>query len=175
MCAFERSEKGMEFNMAFASMFIFQFLVFSVVAIIVFIIYILIKIAFYIFQSIGLYKISKMNGYKYPIIAWIPCVSQYIIGKFNKSSKLGVLYSILTIMKYLAIILLFNSNNFILFNLYLVYFVIYFVLDVFIMDRFYTKVFENPNIYTIITTYTFGFVKPIFIFMARYKLKNNNV
>ena len=117
--------------MAFASMFIFPFLVFSVVAIIVFIIYIfLIKIAFYIFQSIGLYKISKMNGYKYPIIAWIPGVSQYIIGKFNKSSKLGALYSLLTIMKYLVIILLFNSNNFILFNLYIVYFVIYFVLDV---------------------------------------------
>ena len=161
--------------MAFASMFIIPFLAFSIVAIIVFLIYILTKITFYIFQSIGLYKISKMNGYKYPIIAWIPGVSQYIIGKFNKSSRLGVLYSILTIMKYLLIVVVFSFDNFVLFNLYLVYLVIYFVFDVFIMDRFYTKIFENPNIYTIITTYTFGFAKPIFIFMARYKLKNNNV
>ena len=162
--------------MAFASMFIVSFLAFSAVAIILFfLVYIPIKITFYILQSIGLYKISKTNSYKYPFIAWIPCISQYIIGRYNKNSKLGILYSVLTIMKYMLIIAIFNFDNSILFYLFLAYLAIYFIFDIFIMNMFYKKVFKNPNIYTIITACTLVFAKPIFIFMAKYKIKNNNM
>lgn len=162
--------------MAFASMFIFPFLALSVVAIIVLlIIYILIKITFYIFQSIGLYQISKANGYKYPFIAWIPGISQYIIGRYNKNSNFGILYSVLTLMKYLLIIAMFNFDNYILFYLFLAYLAIYFIFDIFIMNMFYTKVFKNPIIYTIITACTLGFARPIIIFIAKYKIKNNDM
>lgn len=162
--------------MAFASMFIVSFLAFSAVAIIIFLlIYISIKIMLYIFQSIGLYKISKINGYKYPFIAWIPCISQYIIGRYSKNSKWGILYSVLTIMKYLLIIAIFNFNSSTLFYLFLAYLVIYFIFDIFIMNMFYGKLLKSPNIYTIITACTLGLAKPIFIFMAKYKIKNNNM
>ena len=164
--------------MAFASIFIVQFfasvLAFSAIAIIIiFLIYISIKSIFYILQSIGLYNISKINGYKYPFIAWIPCISQYIIGRYNKNSKFGVLYSGLTIMKYLLIIALFIINNDIIFYLFLTYLAIYFIFDMFIMNMFYKTVFKNHIIYTIITVCTLGFAKPIFIFIAKFKIKND--
>ena len=62
-----------------------------------------------------------------------------------------------------------------LFYLFLAYLVIYFIFDIFIMNMFYAKLFKSPNIYTIITACTLGFAKPIFIFMAKYKIKNNNM
>lgn len=160
--------------MAFASMFIFTFLAFSAVAVIIFLlIFILIKFAFYIFQSIGLYKISKYNGYKYSFIAWIPCISQYIIGRYSKNGKYGILYSILTIMKYILIVPMFYLDNPIYLNFFLAYLIIYFIYDILIMDMFYKKVFKNSNVYTIVTACTLGFIKPVFIFMANFKIKNN--
>lgn len=152
--------------MAFASMFIFPFLAFSFLFIIL---AILIKIALYIFQSIGLFRIARVSGYKYPFIAWIPCISQYIIGRFAKSNQIGVSYSILALLKYLLVIALFFIGNEIIINLFLIYLIIYFVIDMLIINLFYEKVYKNSNVYIILTIVTLGLMKPIFIFMSRIK------
>lgn len=134
------------------------------------------KFMLYIFQSFGLLNIAKKEQYKFPYIAWIPGLSHYILGKFCMDNTKGIIYSILTIIKLVLFIIVIFIDNTILFNTFLIYVIIYFIIDMLVMDKFYKKVYNNPQVFTIFTIITFGILKPIFIYTIRIpKISKYNI
>lgn len=155
--------------MAFAVLGLPIFLAIGFFSIIFIVCFAIIKFILYIFQSFGLLNISKHEQYKYPYIAWIPCASHYVLGKFCMGNKEGIIYGLLTLVKLILIISVILVENTILFHIFLVYIIAYFVIDMLIMNKFYEKVYKNPQIFTIFTIITFGLLKPIFIYTVKIK------
>ncbi len=153
--------------MAFLSIPIMMSLFFFVISVIV--VWCITKFVLYIFQSFGLLNIAKNEKYKYPYIVWIPGVSHYILGKFCLSQKKAIIYSILTIIKITLFIGAILINNNILFYTVLIYTICYFIIDMTVMNKFYKKMYKNPEIFTILTIITFGLLKPIFIYTIKIK------
>lgn len=77
----------------------------------------LFSVAIYIFEAIGLYSISKNRGLNYPIFAFFPVFSTYLLGKVsddiqskkNKKSNYAVL---LTVLEIVLIFILFIMSVF---------------------------------------------------------------
>ncbi len=159
--------------MAFAifSLPIFLSILFFIICFLV--ILAIVKFTLYIFQSFGLLNIAKKEGYKYRYISWIPGLSHYILGKFCLKKNLAIIYTILTVINILLFVLVIFIENSILFYLFLVFTILYFVIDMLVMNKFYKKVYKTPEIFTIFTIITFGFLKPIFIYTSRIKKITN--
>lgn len=156
--------------MSFLVLVLFD-LVLGIVSLIMEIFYINIKFVSYMFQSNGTFRLSMENGYKYPFISWIPCFSNYIIGKFAKGTNIGVIYtilSILNVLKYLLLIPMHKGNDILRF-IFIVYPIFYFFFDMIVMSWFYTKVYTKPKKYILITIFTLGLTKPFFVFANRFK------
>lgn len=131
------------------------------------------KFILYIFQSFGLLNIARNENYKYPYIVWIPGISHYILGKFTTNNIKGTIYSILTIIKILLFISTIFVENSILFYTFLIYIIIYFIIDMLMMNKFYKKVYKQPQIFTVFTIITLGLLKPIFIYTVKIKKISN--
>lgn len=131
--------------------------------------YLVISFILYIFKSFGLLRIAKSENYKYPYIVWIPIVSNYVLGKYCMDKNKSIIYSILTAINLVVSTYLFYLNNEILFYISLIYIVIYFIIDMMVMNKFYKKVYKTPELFTILTVITLGLLKGIFIYTARIK------
>jgi len=144
----------------------------------VIILWLIFKIISYIFEGIGLTNIAQKENYKYPYIAWIIGISHYILGKYcsdkdEKTNRInGIIYSILTTVKIIFVILIWKTKiieNSILMLIIIIYFIIYYIIDMIYMNKFYKKVYKNPKIFTILTVITLGIFKPIFIYTSKIK------
>ena len=51
----------------------------------------------------------------------------------------------------------------------LIYMVIYFIINMLVMNNFYKKVYKKPELFTIFTIITFGLLRSIFIYLSRIK------
>ena len=145
---------------------IFSMLIFIISAIII---YTIIKFILYIFQSFGVLNIAKKENYKYPYTVWIPFVSEYFLGKFCMDNKKGILYAVLTLIKAILTICIIYIESTSLLYIWLIYIVVYFIIDMLVMNKFYKKVYKNSEIFTVFTIITFGLLKPIFIYTIRIK------
>lgn len=56
------------------------FNLFNSIFISIFVVSFLVAFLFYIFQAIGLYRMSKNRGYQYPWLAFIPIAGSYVLG-----------------------------------------------------------------------------------------------
>ena len=131
--------------------------------------YILIRFILYIFKSFGLVQLSKREGYRFRYIAWIPFVSNYVIGRLAFNRKGGIAYFIASLLKTLSVICIFFVNNTIVFYISLVYIIIYFVFDMITINRIYAKRYKASDVFTIFTIITFGVLSSIFIYTTRIK------
>ena len=154
--------------------FIFAVYIFMIIF---WVIYILIRFISYIFNSFGLLRIAKKEKYKYPYIAWVPVLSEYILAKYCLSKKKAIIYCILNGLNYITVIFLLKSfsfgiNEILLKNIVIVlslYMLIYFIIEMIVMNKFYKKVFKCSEFFTITTIISFGLLKPIYIYISRFK------
>ena len=133
------------------------------------IIYVIIKFVLYIFQSFGLLGIAKKEKYSYPYLVWIPGISHYYLGKTCLKSKQALGYCLLTLLKIILVVINFWIYNKILIYIFLIYVLIYFIIDMLVMNRFYQKYYQKSELFIIFTVITFGLLKPIFIYTAKYQ------
>ncbi len=127
------------------------------------------KFILYIFQSFGLLNLARKEQYQYPYMAWVPGLSHYLIGKFCCNNKKAILYTVCTIIKLVLTISMVMISNRILFYTWLIFIIIYFVIDMLVMNQFYKRVYKQPQLFTIFTIITFGLLKPIFIYTSKIK------
>lgn len=146
-------------------------IIFSVMAVIISTIAIwgITKFILYIFQSFGLLNLARKEQYQYPYMAWVPGLSHYLIGKFCCNNKKAILYTVCTIIKLVLTISMVMISNCILFYTWLIFIIIYFVIDMLVMNQFYKRVYKQPQLFTIFTIITFGLLKPIFIYTSKIK------
>lgn len=153
----------------FVSLFLSVFSVLYLLCVIAVIVFVFVKFVLYVFQSFGLLRIAKKEGYRLPCLVWVPAVSQYYLGRYCMSQKLSVGYALLAALSLglpaAAYLLQFR----VLMWTALGYGAVYFVVDMLVMDRFYKKVYKVPELYTVLTILTLGMLKPVFIYMARIK------
>ena len=83
--------------------------------------------------------------------------------------KKGILYSVLTLIKAILTICIIYIESTSLLYIWLIYIVVYFIIDMLVMNKFYKKVYKNSEIFTVFTIITFGLLKPIFIYTTRIK------
>ena len=145
-----------------------------VVMILFYICYAILKFILYVFKSLGLLRIAKKENYKYPYVVWIPFVSNYILGKYCMDKKKGIIYLILSIIKFLIMIIFFmlseiNALYDALYTISLIYSIFYFVIDMIVMNKFYKKVYKTPELFTILSIISFGLLNSIFIYTTRIR------
>lgn len=143
---------------------------FMVVAIVILIIYLVLRFILYIFQSFGLLRIAKKEGYKYPYIVWLPGISHYVLGRYCCLNKIKcIIYCFLTLVSIISLHIFWITSHDVLYPISKIYNIIYFIIDMIVMNKFYKKVYKTPELFTILTIITFGLLKPIFIYTARIK------
>ena len=141
-----------------------------VVMILFYICYAILKFILYVFKSFGLLRIAKKENYKYPYVVWIPFVSNYILGKYCMDKKKGIIYLILSIIKFLIMLIYFMLSEVdALYTISLIYSIFYFVIDMIVMNKFYKKVYKTPELFTILSIISFGLLNSIFIYTARIR------
>lgn len=134
------------------------------------IVYILVSFIMYVFESFGLLRIAKKEKYKIPYIVWIPGISHYVLCRYCMSKIKSIIYAILSVINVIFIYcLMFGRFQIEYIKLVLIYMVIYFIINMLVMNTFYKKVYKKSELFTIFTVITFGFLKSIFIYLARIK------
>ena len=134
------------------------------------IIYIIINFVLYVIESFGLLRIAKKEEYKIPYIVWIPGISHYVLGRYCMSKSKSIIYAILSVINVIFIYcLMFGVFQIEYIEFVLIYIVIYFIINMLVMNTFYKKVYKKSELFTIFTVITFGFLKSIFIYLARIR------
>lgn len=127
----------------------------------------------YIFNSIGLYEIAKREDEKPYILAWIPCINKYLLGKIAFKSDTH------------ALILTFLSLGTTLFSLFMIfmygelYAILTLLLISFILSvittiysyiaryKIYSRYSKSTILMTIFDVITCGILGPVFLFAIR--------
>lgn len=125
------------------------------------------ELGLYLFQSFGLLRIAKKEGFRYPYLVWLPAVSHYYLGKCCMKNLWSLIYALLTAANLLLPLVAGLLSSGTLISVSLWYSVAYFIVDMVVMHRFYARVYKVPELYTIFTVLTLGILKPIFIFTSR--------
>lgn len=133
------------------------------------VIFCFVKFVLYIFQSFGLLRIAKKENYRYPYLVWVPAVSQYYLGRYCMNKNLSIGYAFLAALSIGLPIAAWLLHAPIWTWTALGYGIAFFVVDMLVMNRFYKKVYKAPELYTILTVLTLGLLKPVFLYMARFR------
>ncbi len=156
--------------MAFLGLFVMLpiFGGFFLFVILVLVTYVMINLILYVFRSFGLLRIAKNEQYKYPYIVWIPVISNYVLARYCMDKKKSIIFLILSIFDLLILIpyLIVSGLNEIFLEIYTVF---YFIIEIIVMNKFYQKVYKTPELFTILSIITLGFLNSIFIYTARIK------
>lgn len=141
----------------------------------IFLLIVIYQIITYIFESLAIMEMSKSLQYKAVGTAWIPFYNKYLLGKIANHKVLGVILAILNV----AIVVtgigsyIQSDLNAILFGIFLICIVVSFVLDSIIAHKIYVKAIgKYGDILTVFSVLTLGFLRPIFLFVVRNKVKN---
>lgn len=130
-------------------------------------IYLVTRFILYLFQSFGLLRIAKNENYKYPYIVWIPILSDYVLARYCMNRVKSLIFCLFTLIFWISFAIFFTTSNSILYHLTFIYNLAYFVLDMFVMNKFYKKVYKKHKVFTILTVVTIGLLKPLFIYTTR--------
>lgn len=136
----------------------------NVVFIVISMFYVLVN---YLFESIFLYKISKNNGYKYPITSWIMFYNKLIMGKFSNKKKESIALFIVSIIILILFVLSLFISDYVVYLYFFIFIllIIKYVLDILIYHGVYEKLSSNAVLFTIINIFTLGFFKSIIAFL----------
>ena len=147
----------------------------SILFLITIITYLILKFVLYIFNSFGLLNIARSEKYKFPYIAWIPCIGEYITGKFVLNKILGYVCAGFSLLKLVSMYFMITTDITPVFYICLAIIVAYFIFEMLIMNMFYKKVYKHSQIFTLFTIITFGILKPIFIYTSRFQNKSRHI
>ena len=132
----------------------------------------------YVFNSIGLYEIAKREDEKPYILAWIPCINKYLLGKIAFKSETH------------ALILTFLSLGTTLFSLFMMFMhsELYAILTLLIISftlsvitaiysyiaryKIYSRYSKSTILMTIFDIISCGILGPVFLFVVRNNEEN---
>lgn len=132
------------------------------------ILYAIVRFITYIFESFGLLRIAKKEKYKIPYLVWVPGFSHYVLARYCTDKTKSFIYSILAIIN-IPVTIFLLIQNIGAEPWLIIYGIVYFIIDMLVMNTFYKKVYKTPELFTITTIITFGLLKPIFIYTSRIK------
>jgi uncharacterized membrane protein len=132
----------------------------------------------YAFNSYGLYEIAKRKEEKNALIAWIPYINKYILGKVSfKSSIHGILLVFLNIIEIISLcILLFVRSIKVVNNISIAILVLSIITSVYTYVahyKLYRKYSKSTILMTVLDILSFGILGPFFIFAIRNNEENN--
>lgn len=128
----------------------------------------------YIFESISIMSMIKNLQYQETYIAWIPFYNKYLLGEIAGSKKLGIILALFNIVAVCMGLFCYCQIefNYIAFIMFLICIVVVFILDIVISHKIYIKtVPKYGDILTVLSVLTFGILRPIFLFLVRNKVK----
>ncbi len=128
--------------------------------------------ALYIFECFGLLRIAKLENYKFPYMVWIAGLSHYVSCKYCMDNTKSIVYAIMSLFNFINTVCLLTLKVEIN-GLFLIYGIIYFIVDMLVMNRFYKEVYKKLEIFTISTIITFDLLKSIFIYISRIRKITN--
>ena len=143
-----------------------------VIAVLIAIVY---KMVAYVLNSIAIMCMCRHLGYKAPALAWIPFYDKYLLGKIAKSKMLGGLLMLLNIATICFWTYLYMQYEFqaIVFGIVLLPKVFSFILQMIILHKIYmSTISKRASIMTVFSVVSFGILTPIFLFVAKDKLKD---
>lgn len=141
----------------------------------IFIVIVIYQIITYIFESFAIMEMGKNLQYKAVGTAWIPFYNKYLLGKIAQHKVLGVILTILNVVIVITGIGSYVQNdlNAILFGTFLICVFASFILDSIIAHKIYTKAIgKYGDILTVFGVLTLGFLRPIFLFVVKNKIKS---
>lgn len=138
----------------------------------IFLLIVIYQIMTYVFESIAIMEMSKNLEYKAVGTAWMPFYNKYLLGKIAGHKILGSMVAALNAVMAVTCFWSYMQGNMILFGIFLICVLISFVLDVIIAHKIYTKAIgKYGDIFTVFSVLTLGFLRPIFLFAIRSKVK----
>lgn len=130
----------------------------------------------YILESITLMKMSQKLKYKTPKVAFIPFYNKWILGKIANDKILGMILAIddmIILITWICDIILSQYHTIVAGILYICVF-ISFILNIVLTHKIYKRFQDrNGNLYTLLSVLTFGFLRPIFLFVSSNKKEEN--
>lgn len=152
--------------------------VFFYFLIIIFLVVIVSMIVTYTFESIALMRMGKNLGYKKPIIAWIPFYNKYLLGKVAGNKPLGIILLIVDMGIFISFIGYRTVATYqeIFWGTFFLGVFVSFIMNILLSHKIYAKfVGKRADIYTVLGVITFGFLRPIFLFMIRNKKEGEEI
>lgn len=141
----------------------------------IFIIIFIYQVITYVFESIAIMEMGRNLQYKAVGTAWIPFYNKYLLGKIGQHKVLGAILAILNVAIVVTGIGSYMQSdlNAILFGMFLLCTFASFILDSIIAHKIYVKASgKYGDILTVLGVLTLGFLRPIFLFVMRRKVKN---
>lgn len=129
----------------------------------------------YVFESIAVSSMLKNKQASYPYRGWIPFYNKYLLGKEGDSDLTNILGTISAIMQcvviFLGIHIYIDGNMYpFLFFLFIIFSLMGFIFDTIIAHKIYKKKgIRYGDIFTVFSVLSFGFLRPIFLFIIRNK------
>ena len=132
----------------------------------------------YTFESMALVRIGKNLGYSKPATAWIPFYNKYILGRVAGNKPLGmilVIVDISIVISFVCYITIVTYHE-IFFDTFLLSVLISFIMNTILSHKIYAKLAgKRVDIYTVLGVITFGFLRPIFLFVIRNKKESEEI
>lgn len=131
----------------------------------------------YIFESISIMCMSKNLQYKATITAWIPFYNKYLLSRIAGSKVLGLILALFNIgTVFTGLYCYFQTEfNYIFFIMFLICIFVSFILDIVVSHKIYKNVTPKyGDILTVLSVISLGILRPIFLFIIRNKVKNDN-
>lgn len=124
----------------------------------------------YVFESIAVMEMLKRKRY----FAWIPFYNKYLLGNCAGYKKGGMLSSMIHFCaSFLGIYCyVLNELKWVTFLTFLILLFLGFIFDMIIAHKIYTKASKYADLFTVFSVLTLGFLRPIFLFLFRKKIKD---
>lgn len=135
----------------------------------------------YIFESIFIYNQCKKLKYKYPILSWIPIYNKIRLGKIADKNNVGIalfvldiILTSLSIFIYRNLVYLTEDMVVLILQAIFVLILLCFILNMYLSHNIIKK--ATPKfavLLNILNIFTFGFLRPIVLFIIRNNEKIN--
>ena len=146
---------------------------FVAIVVITFLLFFAIGFISYAFNSIGLYKISKREDEPMSILAWIPYLNKYILGRVAfKSTAHAVIMTILVLAEFISssCILFVKDSVQVIYGLSVLSLILSLLTCIYTFIAHYNifrKYSKSVVLMTILDVLSLGLLGPIFIFAIR--------
>ncbi len=132
----------------------------------------------YVFNSVGLYEIAKREDEKPYILAWIPCINKYLLGRIAfKSDSHALILTFLSLgTTFFSLFILFMYGElYAILALLLISFTLSIITTIYsyiARYKIYSRYSKSTILMTIFDVISCGILGPIFLFAIRNNEEN---